>query len=96
MYLTHWGTIMQNSKPKDLITVKQPNGDERTSEQMTVSLITLGVSIAAAVFSKVYSFDVSEADVALLSGALVGVAGSVSGLVLRWRSKGGTIKAKEK
>lgn len=80
---------------KNTFIVKQSDGSTRTSEQMTFSTATLAVFTLITLIAKFYNFEVEEFQAMALAGGVVGMFGSLSGLVLRWRSQGGTIKAKE-
>ena len=79
---------------QDVFKVEKPTGGSRNSEGMITSAVTLIFSIFAAIIAKEYAVEIGEADIAILTGAVVGAITSITGLVLRWRSKGGVIKAK--
>ena len=81
---------------KNAFIVKKPDGGVRQSEQMTFSTATLAVFTLITLIAKFYEFEVDEYQAMALAGGVVGMAGSLSGIVLRWRSDGGTIKAKVK
>ena len=83
------------SELKNIWVVKEPEGGTRKSEAMITNTVTLAISILAAVIAKNYEFEIGEADIAILAAAVTAGLGSVAGLVLRWRSRGGTIKAKD-
>ena len=83
------------SELKNIWVVKDPDGTQRKSEAMITNTVTLVLSILAAVVAKNYEFEIGEADIAILASAVTAGLGSVAGLVLRWRSRGGTIVAKE-
>lgn len=79
---------------KNLWVVKEPDGETRKSEAMITNTVTLVLSILAAIVAKNYDFEVGETEIVALAAAITAGIGSVAGLVLRYRSRGGTIKAK--
>lgn len=81
---------------KNLWVVKDPDGSTRKSEQMTFSTATLFFFTVITLVAKFYEFEIEAYQAAALAGGIVGMAGSLSGIVLRWRSAGGTIKAKDR
>ena len=83
------------SNLKNVWTVKEPGGTQRKSESMITNTVTLVLSILAAVVAKNYDFEIGDADIAILAAAITAGLGSVAGLVLRWRSQGGIIVAKD-
>ena len=83
------------NKLKNLWVVKEPDGETRKSEQMAFSTATLFFFTVITLFAKFYEFEIDVYQAAALAGGIVGMAGSLTGLVLRYRSKGGTIKAKD-
>lgn len=81
---------------KNLFIVDTPEGGTRKSEQMGFSSATLLIFSVITLAGQFYHFDVPETQAMALAGGIVGVAGSLSGFILRLRSSGGTIKAKNK
>ena len=88
-------TRQKEREVKNIWVVNEPNGETRRSKQMTFSSATLAIFTLITLIAKFYEFEVAEYQAMALAGGVVGMAGAVSGIVLRWRSKGGVIKAKE-
>lgn len=78
----------------NLLTVENPDGSTRKSEQMAFSSATLFFFTVITLVANFYEFEIEAYQAAALAGGIVGMAGSLSGIVLRWRSQGGTIKRK--
>lgn len=80
---------------KNVFVVKDPDGSTRPSEQMAFSAATLFFFTVITLVAKFYEFEIESYQAAALASGIVGMAGSLTGIVLRWRSAGGTIKAKD-